>query len=70
MIRNNFLYNVRSRVRWNDDTIEDIDLLVEADNETAAKEIATERLMDDKHWKTKEIMWQELTASKYYLTRE
>lgn len=69
-IKDNFLYNVITKVRWQDDTIEEIHIYVEASSETEAKKIAEERLMDKKAWYVKEILWQGLDKGVYYLSRE
>lgn len=69
MINRHFLFNVSTKVKFDDDSIEWIDELVEASNETEAEKIAKEFLLDRKNFLVKEILWQELKASKRYLTR-
>lgn len=70
MIKSNFLFNVDSRVCWESGKVGDIQFFVEASNETEAKKIAEEELMNKEHWKVKEIMWQELAPSRHYLSRD
>jgi len=69
MVKRNFLFNVSSKVKFDDNSIEWIDELVEAPNETEAEKIAKEFLLDRKNFLIKEIMWQELKASRRYLSR-
>ena len=70
MIKNNFLFNVDNKIRWESGEIDHIQLLVEASNESEAKEIAAEELMNKNRWWVNEVLWQELAQSRHYLSRE